>query len=76
MLDIGLIFGHICPVVALPLHAPVEAYVVVSTNRARNMLEFCSGLIFRYGWGQDASTASIVEFSFNGCEAPKFFCGR
>lgn len=40
LLDIGCIFGYVWPVISFPLHAPVEAYIVVDTSRAKDTLEF------------------------------------
>lgn len=32
LLDMNYILGHACPIIALSLYAPVEAYVIISTS--------------------------------------------
>lgn len=45
--NVGCILGHAWPVVTLPLHEPVKAYVVDSASRAVNILKFPSSDIAR-----------------------------
>lgn len=44
LLDMSCILGHAWPIIALPLYAPVEAYIVIGTGRVVNLFE----LFFRF----------------------------
>lgn len=71
--NVSCVFGHTWPIVALPLYAPVKAYVAISGSRAMNSLKLYLGFFSRYGSSQDTSTASIIQLPLNNCEVLKFF---